>query len=92
MAASSNLKRLIDAVAPLFAGEAEVFSTYWESPRRDRETDRLWILRQARKEVWDTPLGDPRGGLHLAPATRTPPGGGLVPIRVSPRAARGRRP
>ena len=66
MAVSANLRRLTDAVAPLFAGEAEVFSTYWESPRRDRETDRLWILRQARKEVWDTPLGDPRG-LYIGP-------------------------
>ncbi len=66
MAVSANLKRLIEAVAPLFAGEAEVFSTYWESPRRNRETDKLWILRQARKEVWDTPLGDPRG-LYVGP-------------------------
>lgn len=61
MAASPDLNRLIEAVSPLFAGEAEVFRTYWDWPRRSRETDRLWILRQARKEVWDTPLGDPRG-------------------------------
>lgn len=61
MSVSQDLERLITAVSPLFAGEAEVFSTYWESPRRSRETDKLWILRQARKEVWDTPLGDPRG-------------------------------
>ena len=66
MTVSANLERLIDAVAPLFAGEAEVFSTYWESPRRDRESDKLWVLRQARKEVWDTPLGDPRG-LFIGP-------------------------
>ncbi len=61
MAVSKDLRRLVDAVAPLFAGEAEVFRTYWDAPTRTRETDRLWLARQARKEVWDTPLGDPRG-------------------------------
>ena len=61
MTASANLRALIENVSPLFAGEAEVFRTYWDSPDRTPETDRLWILRQARKEVWDTPLGDPRG-------------------------------
>ena len=66
MGVSHNLEQLIEAVAPLFAGEAEIFNTYWESPRRTRETDQLWILRQARKEVWDTPLGDPRG-LYVGP-------------------------
>lgn len=61
MAVSRNLAKLIDAVAPLFAGEAEVFRVYWDWPGRTRDTDKLWILRQARKEVWNTPLGDPRG-------------------------------
>jgi hypothetical protein len=61
MTVSRRLLHLIDAVAPLFAGEAEVFRVYWDWPERTRDTDRLWILRQARKEVWDTPLGDPRG-------------------------------
>lgn len=61
MTVSQNLQALIDAVAPLFAGEAEVFSTYWNLPARTAESDRSWIRRQARKEVWDTPLGDPRG-------------------------------
>lgn len=61
MTVSRNLATLVDAVAPLFAGEAEVFRVYWDWPRRSRESDKLWILRQARKEVWDTPLGDPRG-------------------------------
>lgn len=63
---SPHLIGLVDAVAPLFAGEAEVFRTYWTSPVRSRETDRLWLLRQARKEVWDTPVGDQRG-LYLGP-------------------------
>ena len=64
---SDQLARLGDAVAPLFAGEAEVFSTYWTWSGRTNETDRLWLLRQARKEVWDTQLGDQRG-LYLGPA------------------------
>lgn len=61
MTVSRNLQTLIDAIAPLFAGEAEVFSTYWDLPARTAATDKIWIQRQARKEVWDTPLGDPRG-------------------------------
>lgn len=63
---SARLKNLVDAVAPLFAGEAEVFSTYWTSTVRTPETDKSWIMRQARKEVWDTPLGDQRG-LFIGP-------------------------
>ena len=66
MRVSTDLRRLVDAVAPLFAGEAEVFRGYWDAPMRTRGTDRLWIARQARKEMWDTPLGDPRG-LFLGP-------------------------
>jgi hypothetical protein len=60
------LSALVGAVAPLFAGEAEVMRTYWTSPVRTPETDRLWLLRQSRKEVWDTPLGDQRG-LYVGP-------------------------
>ena len=63
---SPNLENLVDAVAPLFAGEAEVMRTYWTSPVRTPETDRLWLLRQSRKEVWDTPVGDQRG-LYVGP-------------------------
>lgn len=63
---SRQLIALVDAVAPLFAGEAEVMRTYWTSPIRTPETDRLWLLRQSRKEVWDTPLGDQRG-LYVGP-------------------------
>jgi len=50
---SRNLARLIEANAPLWAGEAEVFRVYWDSPVRTRATDRLWLLRQAYKEYWD---------------------------------------
>lgn len=63
---SAQLISLVDAVAPLFAGEAEVIRAYWISPARTRETDRLWLLRQSRKEVWDTPFGDQRG-LYVGP-------------------------
>ena len=63
---SPQLEALVDAVAPLFAGEAEVMRTYWTSPMRTPKTERLWLLRQSRKEVWDTPLGDQRG-LYVGP-------------------------
>lgn len=63
---SPQLISLVDAVSPLFAGEAEVMRTYWTSPVRTAEADRLWLLRQSRKEVWDTPLGDQRG-LYVGP-------------------------
>ena len=63
---SPQLEELVKAVAPLFAGEAEVMRTYWTSPVRTPETDRLWLLRQSRTAVWDTPLGDQRG-LYVGP-------------------------
>jgi hypothetical protein len=50
---SEGLQRLIEANAALWAGEAEVVRSYWDSPGRNRETDRLWIERQMYKEFWD---------------------------------------
>ena len=50
MPVSANLRRLIEANAPLWAGEAEIARTYWTSPVRNRETDRLWLKRQCWKE------------------------------------------
>ena len=50
---SKHLQRLIDANAPFWAGEAEVFRSYWDSPIRTRETDLLWLSRQCHKEFWD---------------------------------------
>lgn len=50
MPISQNLRRLIDANAPLWAGEAEIARTYWTSPIRTRETDKLWLKRQCWKE------------------------------------------
>lgn len=50
MPVSENLRRLIDANAPLWAGEAEIVRTYWTSPIRTRETDKLWLKYQCWKE------------------------------------------
>jgi hypothetical protein len=50
MPVSHNLRRLIEANAPLWAGEAEIVRTYWTSPRRTRETDKTWLKRQCWKE------------------------------------------
>jgi len=59
MAMSKNLKRMIDANAPLWAGEAEIIETYWTSTVRSRETDMLWLRRQCWKEYGG--IGDSKG-------------------------------
>jgi hypothetical protein len=59
MPISENLRRLIVANAPLWAGEAEIVRTYWTSPIRTRETDKLWLKRQCWKEYAGT--GQSRG-------------------------------
>lgn len=48
-----GLRRLIAANARLWAAEAEVVRSYWDSALRTRETDLLWLLRQCYKEYWD---------------------------------------
>ncbi len=48
----SNIRRLVDASAPYWAGEAEVVRTYWTSPVRTASTDLLWLSRQCFKEFW----------------------------------------
>ena len=50
MRISANLNRLIEAAEPLWAGEAEVVRTYWDSPIRTLEADLQWLARQASKE------------------------------------------
>ena len=50
MPVSDQLRRLIEANAPLWAGEAEIVRTYWTSPVRTRETDKLWLKYQCWKE------------------------------------------
>ena len=65
---SSKLRTLLDAAAPLWAGEAEIVRSYFDSPRRTRETDMLWLRRQCRKEFWDSiHFIDDEDGLVLGP-------------------------
>ena len=68
MAVSANLQRLIDAAAPFWAGEAEVFRAYWNWHRRTRETDRHWLALQCSKEVWGSGLAPLDKGIFLGPA------------------------
>jgi hypothetical protein len=63
MTLSENLKRLIAANAPLWAGEAEIARTYWTSPIRTRETDKKWLRDQCWKEYVGVAMG-PRGALE----------------------------
>lgn len=66
MRASAELKRLIDTVAPYWAGEAEVIRAYFVSPKRTRATDLDWLQRQCRKEFWDS-LDGHKEGLFIGP-------------------------
>lgn len=59
MPISQHLRKLIEINAPLWAGEAEIVRSYWTSPVRTRETDKLWLKRQAWKEY--AGLGDSEG-------------------------------
>jgi hypothetical protein len=68
MPISQNLRRLIDANAPLWAGEAEIARTYWTSPIRTRETDKLWLKRQCWKEYVGSAKG-PGPTVELAMCT-----------------------
>jgi len=68
MGISANLKRLIEAAAPYWAGEAEVFRTYWDCSARSRETDRRWLALQCAKEVWGSGLAPLDKGIFLGPA------------------------
>jgi hypothetical protein len=60
--------QLIDGLAPYFAGEAEVFRTYWTWSKRTRETDRRWLARQCWKEIWGSGVARTREGLFLGAA------------------------
>ncbi len=66
MTVDPRLQRLIDLAAPYWAGEAEVVRTYFASPKRTRETDLLWLQRQAFKEFWGSGVGkyDKGGVFH----------------------------
>lgn len=69
-AISPELQNLIKAAAPLWAGEAEVVRTYWDSPVRSRENDLLWMRRQCSKEFNGTGIGEYKNlGVFLGPVT-----------------------
>src|SRR5438874_10831027 len=65
---SSSLKNLIEAAAPFWAGEAQVFRAYWTWERRTRETDRRWLSLQCSKEIWGSGLAPLDKGIFLGPA------------------------
>ena len=50
---SPELQALIDANAALWAGEAEVFRTYWDWAGRTPDTDCSWLVGQCFKELFD---------------------------------------
>src|SRR5262245_32883128 len=50
---STSLQRLIEASAPYWGAEAEVCRTYFASPRRSAESERVWLERQMYKEYWE---------------------------------------
>ncbi len=50
---SAGLTGLIEANEPYWGAEAEVIRTYWDSPIRNQETDRKWLIHQIYKEYWD---------------------------------------
>jgi hypothetical protein len=65
---SERAKRLVDGLAPYWAGEAEVFRTYWTSSKRTRESDRRWLALQCWKEIWGSGVSRTREGLFLGAA------------------------
>jgi hypothetical protein len=68
MSVSTQLKKLIEAAAPYWAGEAEVFATYWSWDKRNRASDRKWLAYQCSKEVWGSGLAPLDKGIFLGPA------------------------
>jgi hypothetical protein len=70
VALSEKLEQLIAVSAPLWAGEAEVVRTYWDSPVRTLETDLLWLRRQCFKEFNGKGLGEHKDlGVFMGPLT-----------------------
>ena len=50
---SKGLLKLIAANAPYWGAEAEVIRSYWNSPVRNPDSDRKWLIHQIYKEYWD---------------------------------------
>ena len=55
--APPQLRALIEANARLWAAEAEIFATYFESPQRNAARDATWLARQCFKEMSDGIVG-----------------------------------
>ena len=70
MSISDNLRRVIESNARLWAGEAEVFRTYWTWSGRTRATDKQWLAYQCYKEVWSVITGHPSDGLFMGTLRR----------------------
>jgi len=68
MSVSARLRNLIEAASPYWAGEAEVFTTYWNWDKRSCLSDRQWLAYQCSKEVWGSGLGSLDKGIFLGPA------------------------
>src|SRR5262249_16072906 len=64
--ASQNLKRLIEALAPYWAAEAEIVRPYFSSSKGSSESDLLWLAQQCRKEFWDG-FDEANPGLFIGP-------------------------
>ena len=58
MPLSEELRGLVAAAAPLFAGEAEVVRTYWDWDGRTTETDLRWLQLQCFKEFKGSGVGE----------------------------------
>jgi len=55
--APDELHALITVNAALWAGEAEIYTTYFSSPDRTPATDERWLARQCFKELHDGVVG-----------------------------------
>jgi hypothetical protein len=55
--APDELHALISVNAALWAGEAEIYTTYFASPDRTAATDERWLARQCFKELHDGVVG-----------------------------------
>ncbi len=70
MSMSKNVRRLVELSAPLWAGEAEVVRTYWDSPVRGPAAEILWLRRQCSKEFNGTGIGEYKNlGIFIGPLT-----------------------
>lgn len=58
-----RFERLLEKSAPLWAGEAEVARTYFNSGARNSESDQIWLSRQCYKEFWGSGFVDPDVGV-----------------------------